>query len=40
LKRSRFSEGKRKRKVTPEFWRAKKRKKIQLQNSGRYNAEP
>jgi hypothetical protein len=26
-KRSRFSEGKRKRKVTPEFWRAKKRKK-------------
>jgi hypothetical protein len=35
-KRSRFSEGKRKRKVTPEFWRVKKRKKIQLQNSGRY----
>jgi hypothetical protein len=37
-KRSRFSEGKRKEKVTPEFWRVKKRKKIQLQNSGRYTA--
>jgi hypothetical protein len=36
-KRSRFSEGKKKRKGNARIWRVKKRKKIQLQNSGRYS---